>query len=465
MKHTLKLLSLSVILLLLTSCGETSTNLPGPVLGPDSHLSTTYEITRPNHITEQSSIQHYPMSGESEFRTFNLHGQTINYIVTEGKAVVGGDVVYSSVEAFEQHLYELSQASPSDLSAQGFGFNASFPRNWPDGIVYYEITSSAAGLSTLINNALFYWQAYTPLRFVQSTTANDRVEFRGISTPQGGGGAGCYVVNDGTDPTTFLPGTGHSTFRQYVMLSPNCTLTTIMHEIGHVVGLIHEHQRCDRHRHINIAPIADTTLSGVAGQIIYNSNLYDRHCNNASTPADEHVRYLGPYDGLSIMHYFDTAFGATPHGSSQPNVVLKSINPATTLHTNASWWMSLGDVNSILRKQRVPGVCNPITNTRCTYLGDIIWSNSNAYYSHIIPTKTGTHTAWLRAEYEDMYLSIWRQEPDASWTLQTWVQVPADSIGLVNLALDAGTQYAWGAERVVPNTGQSVTFDLFTQVP
>jgi hypothetical protein len=69
---------------------------------------------------------------------------------------------------------------------------------------------------------------------------------------------------------------------------------TLMHELGHALGLIHEHQRPDRDAYVTIHG------ENVAGNIL-NMQVQVNFDRQAS-------KQLTPYDFLSIMHYDRRAF-------------------------------------------------------------------------------------------------------------------------------------------------------------
>jgi len=59
----------------------------------------------------------------------------------------------------------------------------------------------------------------------------------------------------------------------------------IAHELGHVIGLWHEHSRYDRDAHVSVAL----------------RNVRDEHRYNYDKLND--MRLMAPYDISSIMHY------------------------------------------------------------------------------------------------------------------------------------------------------------------
>jgi hypothetical protein len=77
---------------------------------------------------------------------------------------------------------------------------------------------------------------------------------------------------------------------QLIRIRPDCVGTrTVQHEMGHAVGLIHEHQRCDRDNYVSVSS----------------------NDSNNSKECDAKYTLFGPYDYSSVMHYF-TGSGFLP---------------------------------------------------------------------------------------------------------------------------------------------------------
>lgn len=83
--------------------------------------------------------------------------------------------------------------------------------------------------------------------------------------------------------------------RQILSLSGGCIYSfIIIHELFHVLGIEHEHQRPDRDQFI---------------KIIYNNVDPDKMSNFALISPNDVYYKEHPYDYRSIMHYDGTAFG------------------------------------------------------------------------------------------------------------------------------------------------------------
>jgi hypothetical protein len=76
--------------------------------------------------------------------------------------------------------------------------------------------------------------------------------------------------------------------------STNCTIGTILHEMGHVIGLWHEQNRTDRASYITVSY----------------PNVIKGSWGNFQIQTDD-VQILGPYDYASVMQYPPYSFSAT----------------------------------------------------------------------------------------------------------------------------------------------------------
>lgn len=143
---------------------------------------------------------------------------------------------------------------------------------WPEGIVPYEIQPDLLCLQR-VEEAVQRWNsAGVPVRLVPRKSQRDYVEFiaaEQCSSRKGRGGG-----------------------RQEIRLSPDCRAGMVLHEIGHAVGLAHEHNRHDRDRYL---------------EKICLENIYPEALSNFLLQPDNGDA-LGEYDFESIMHYSQMAF-------------------------------------------------------------------------------------------------------------------------------------------------------------
>ncbi|MBL8209152.1 MAG: PEGA domain-containing protein [Bryobacterales bacterium] len=148
---------------------------------------------------------------------------------------------------------------------------------WPDGVIPYSI---AAGLPSQqrITSAISHWngQLNGTLRLVPRS--NERVYVQFVRPPSAGVCAS-YVGWMGMAA-------------QPVQIGDQCSTGNVIHEIGHVAGLFHEHTRAGRDRHVRVL---DENIQS------------DAAVNFAIVPGSVEQ---GDYDFGSIMHYGAYAFSA-----------------------------------------------------------------------------------------------------------------------------------------------------------
>ena len=93
--------------------------------------------------------------------------------------------------------------------------------------------------------------------------------------------------------------------KQYFWLSSHCSSVDIKHEVGHVLGLFHTHNRPDRNKYIEV--IKDNIKP--ASRESPNFKIC-KHCWTFDTP----------YDFESIMHYPHRASSHRGHSTLKPKV-------------------------------------------------------------------------------------------------------------------------------------------------
>ncbi|XP_057291858.1 low choriolytic enzyme-like isoform X2 [Hydractinia symbiolongicarpus] len=151
-------------------------------------------------------------------------------------------------------------------------------RLWPNGIIPYTISSELKREQKAmkeLNEAIKQYHTYTCLRFKRRTTEKGYIEFYkggGCSSPVGYGGG-----------------------RNWVSLGQWCWWrATIMHEIGHSIGFVHEQTRPDRNKYVKI--LFENIIKGFE--------------HNFKTRSSTEISSKGmPYDYRSMMHYSWNAFG------------------------------------------------------------------------------------------------------------------------------------------------------------
>lgn len=143
---------------------------------------------------------------------------------------------------------------------------------WVGGVVPYQIQPGLPSLQQ-VTEAIKLWNSSdVPVQLERHEGQEDYVEF---------------VAENYCSSRRGRVG-GH----QKITLSPDCSAGVVLHEIGHAVGLAHEHNRHDR----------DQYLERICLENIYPEALayFQPRPNNGEK--------LGEYDFGSIMHYSQMAF-------------------------------------------------------------------------------------------------------------------------------------------------------------
>ena len=179
---------------------------------------------------------------------------------------------------------------------------------WPNATVPYVIDAGLpAATRQSLQQALAHWEANTPIRFVPRTSQASYV--RVLQPP--GLAANCSAS------------LGRRSGESTISLPEWCGPTEIIHELGHTLGLMHEHTRLDRDRYVEVLyPNIQKTIS------------YDFDVPLVGFADD------GLYDFSSIMHY--TIWSGSRNG--QP--VLRTLPPGLSVSGEG---LSPGDIDAVRR--------------------------------------------------------------------------------------------------------------------
>ncbi|WP_448697954.1 M12 family metallopeptidase [Mucilaginibacter sp. AW1-3] len=194
------------------------------------------------------------------------NGSTVGLMEYNGKVIMGGDIILSPAQI--AILY--ADTIGNKLKVQTT-FTTDFARRWPNKIIYYTITNTIN--QAAINQAISHWQANTGMQFVVRTTQPNYVDFAGVPLPGASGDSQIGMIGG----------------QQFIRLEDNCPVQTVIHEIGHTVGLFHEQSRADRDQYINV------NWSNINPNFTYQYQTYLVQGYFGSE--------AGPYDFQSVMGY------------------------------------------------------------------------------------------------------------------------------------------------------------------
>lgn len=193
------------------------------------------------------------------------------YEIIQGIAIFEGDIVLGKVDK--------NGILPLKLRSRGLGRSDAFGR-WPDGIVPYFVPVNSSDIQqSRVAEAIAHWTKETSLTFVERNDENQDLYSNYIRFESTNSCASYVGMQGGEQP---------------VLISDACSVGSIVHEIGHALGLFHEHTRPDRE---NFA------------QVDWDSIVAGKEINFEILAAG--VQNYGPYDYGSIMHYGEYFFSAT----------------------------------------------------------------------------------------------------------------------------------------------------------
>lgn len=201
------------------------------------------------------------------------------YAIIQGLAILEGDILLGEVDS--------DGTLKNRFQARGVGIRNAFNR-WPDGIVVYESPTSNTQLQRdNIAIAIEHWEENTRMSFVERTPANQDqyphyIKFQDTQSCASHVG----MIGEPAQP---------------IYLSDACSVGSVIHEIGHAIGLFHEHTHPNRDSFVQIN--WDEIVNGK-----------DINFKMQTANADSY----SAYDYGSIMHYGETFFSK----SGEPTIIV-----------------------------------------------------------------------------------------------------------------------------------------------
>lgn len=214
--------------------------------------SVVFGISAPSADPHFPPEEYLPDSGEVSTRG--------GFDVRDGLVILEGDIIIGTEREFQDS---------AKVNFRGFAHDRALSR-WPNGVIPYRFdTPVSAEQRSAALQAIQHYHDRTRISFVESQPGDahaTRLIFRAT------GGCASYV--------------GRTDFAEQDLFIENCTVGSIIHELGHAIGLYHEHTRRDRDNFITVN--WDQVAAG-------------RERNFEILTAN--AQHVGGYDYGSIMHY------------------------------------------------------------------------------------------------------------------------------------------------------------------
>ena len=305
-----------------------------------------------------------------DIRTGVYRGHAVTYEVVDGLAIWDGDIILGTPEDL---VPESALASGHTLDSRNkISATSSKEKLWPGGIVPYVIDPELT--NPHVHDAIQHWEQNTPIRLVERTDQPNWVRFKP--------GSRCAAS------------VGMVGSEQLVTLTEHCGPGGVVYEIGHAVGLWHEHERSDRDSHVWAR---SHPLGRVDGSFYYGKD-------------GSYAVASGPYDYGSVMHY--QLIG--PVRTIPPGIVLGRDGPQ--LGGSSSTGLSAGDIDGV---NRLYGTIPTRTTVAANIAGLLIEVDGETYTApHSFDWEPGSiHTIGVASpqqRWNDAYV-IWR---DSSFRYQ-----------------------------------------------
>jgi len=158
-----------------------------------------------------------------------FRGSPVGYVVRNGVAVIAGDMLLGRVEDLQLPI------GTDKGRRESMGLTSTLYR-WPGGVMSYTIDPAMPNQAR-VTSAIQHWNSRLGgvIQLVERTNQTNYAHFLKPSNPNN---CSSYVGYIGQAAQT-------------INIGDNCSTGAAIHEIGHALGLFHEHTREDRNSYTN----------------------------------------------------------------------------------------------------------------------------------------------------------------------------------------------------------------------
>jgi uncharacterized protein (TIGR03437 family) len=216
----------------------------------------------------------WPAAGQPAPRTGTLEidGRLVTYEIRGGYGLTEGDIILGTEAEVEAAAASHDEGKPRGRASSISIFGATgLPSLWPNATMYYAIDADIPNQQRILDGVK-HWNDRTSMKILPRGSEPNYVRFkRNLSMD-----AAC---------SSYL---GMRGGEQAIETTDGCSTGSVIHELGHAWGLLHEQSRNDRNRYVTV---------------LY-QNIDKRYTSNF----DQSGKDLSYYDYGSIMHYPSTGF-------------------------------------------------------------------------------------------------------------------------------------------------------------